>query len=87
MGPHLIRAAIRPTPKEFLHLKSEVNLIPPQDAHTCPRLAQASAAHPPLVIEQAGDALEHDGFGVNPDLLLLKLRDLRQVCLSDPSSC
>ena len=41
--------------------------------------AQASAAHPPLVIEQAGDDLERDGFGVNPDLLLLKLHDLRQV--------
>lgn len=44
-------------------------------------LAQTSAAHLPLVIEQVGDNLERDGFGVNPDLLLLKLRDLRQVTL------
>lgn len=44
-------------------------------------LAQTSAAHLPLVIEQVGDYLERDGFGVNPDLLLLKLRDLRQVTL------
>ena len=44
-------------------------------------LAQASAAHPPLVIEQVGDSLERDGFGVNPGLLLLKLCDLRQVTL------
>ena len=44
-------------------------------------LSQASAAHLPLVIEQVGDDLERDGFGVNPGLLLLKLGDLRQVTL------
>lgn len=58
-----------------------MNLIPPQDARSCPSLDWTSAAHLPLVIEQVGDDLERDGFGVNPDLLLLKLRDLRQVTL------
>lgn len=51
-------------------------------------LAQASAAHPPLVIEQVGDDLEHAGFGVTQVCYFLSyVTSGKSLCLSEPSSC
>lgn len=50
--------------------------------------AQASAAHPPLVIEQVGDDLEHAGFGVTQVCYFLSyVTSGKLLCLSEPSSC
>lgn len=51
-------------------------------------LAQASAAHPPLVIEQVGDDLERAGFGVTQVCYFLSyVTSGKSLCLSEPSSC